>query len=160
VVAGHWRRIASHRNKITILGQFGFDEKKTSQNQKRGQLLLPPFLYLRYGLAFDYVNDFMCPRTQDDIPPAHQDEIITAPFRVNFDNPCRKRIIVNSARDDRSDGNVEVNVRNLFNLLRLDGGRNLALLFSRGCGCRTFRVSSCSSLSISRGGSPSLLVTG
>ena len=114
-------------------GPFWFPRPRKALSKKRGQLLSPLFSQFLRFLAFDYIDDFMCPWTKDDVSPAHQDEIIAAPFRVNFNNPCRKRIVANGARDDRSHGDVEVHVRNFFDLLRPDGGRNLALFFRRWC---------------------------
>jgi hypothetical protein len=162
-VEPHRFRIASAKGAPTLCsGRTDLKKMVTFRDKKRRAVVAALLLLSIFpDLAFDYVDDFMCRWTKNNVSPAHQNEIVTSPLRVNFNNPCRKRIIPDRTRNDGSYGDVEVNVRDFFNLLRLDGGRNLALFFGRwGRSSRIFRVGRRSSFGISRGSSSSLLVAG
>src|SRR3954454_23462716 len=76
-------------------------------------------------------------RTDDDVPAVHEDHVIAAPFRIDIDDPLRQRMESNRAGDGGANRDVEVDVADLFDPLRLDGGDDLgALLGRRGCGRR------------------------
>ena len=44
------------------------------------------------NLALDDVDDFVGLGPDDDVAAAHQDDLVTAPFRIDFDDPRRNRI--------------------------------------------------------------------
>jgi hypothetical protein len=47
------------------------------------------FFLLSLALAFDDVDDFVGLRTNNDVSTMHQDKVVTAPFRIDFDDPSR-----------------------------------------------------------------------
>jgi hypothetical protein len=56
--------------------------------QKKRAALEPPSscseFARRIRLTFDDVNDFMGVRAKNDVAAAHQDEIVSTPFRIDF----------------------------------------------------------------------------
>jgi hypothetical protein len=59
---------------------------------KRRAALEPPFWFFVHSsneirLAFDDVDDLVGVRAKNDVPAAHEDEIVSTPFRIDFHDP-------------------------------------------------------------------------
>jgi hypothetical protein len=66
----------------------------------------PPFPFAwtrRDGLALDDIDDLVGVRTKNDVPAMHQDEIVAAPLRIDFNDAGRHRMIAEAGRDGRAD---------------------------------------------------------
>jgi hypothetical protein len=70
-------------------------------------------------LPLDDVNNLVGLRPQDDVLAAHDDEIVAAPFRIDFNDPRRKRVVTHRRWHGRADRNVEIDVGDFFDLLLL-----------------------------------------
>ena len=70
-------------------------------------------------------------RAHDDVAAVHQDHLVAAPFRIDLDDPGRKRMEADGRGHNGADRDVEVDVGGLLDLLRLDGGDDLGALLGR-----------------------------
>ena len=103
-IAGYWRRaviawltIAPEPNMLVNIAQFKNEALPSHDNWKvpqrmaqKGRLLSRPsgllvvLVCLVDSLPFDDVNDLVGLRAKNNVLAAHQDEIVSTPFRIDF----------------------------------------------------------------------------
>src|SRR5258708_6053626 len=92
--------------------------------RKQGRLVSRPCDCLQSAcwirLTFDDVNDLVCVRAKNDVLAPHEDELVSTPFRIDFHDTRRQRMIADAGRDSRTDRETEVHVCNFLDLLLLD----------------------------------------
>ncbi|MDB5635271.1 MAG: hypothetical protein JWP51_179 [Bradyrhizobium sp.] len=81
----------AHFQEFGLLPARTIGRTRSGWLKKEGRLLKPPFLVRlqfawRIRSTFDDVDDLVSVRAKDDVPAVHEDEIISTPFRIDFDD--------------------------------------------------------------------------
>src|SRR6202790_4052014 len=119
-----------------------------SDADKKGRLSSRPFdlpavlsqSFWRIRSTLDDVDDLVGMRAKNDVLAVNEDKLVSTPFRIDFHDPRRQRVIVDAGRHGSADRDIEVHVGDFLDLLLLDRRGDLGALFGgrrcsrRGCG--------------------------